>query len=105
MRPGTARNWKIMRRWYLLGRGDLRKRVLGNSCNAVVGMRLRLPLGHLTSFSSAFDTVIAVFVVRGKVPEKLTVAFRHFFARVEDLSKSSCEVLEGLLVEVVLVSL
>jgi hypothetical protein len=43
--------------------------------------------------------------VRGEVFEKLAVDLRHFLARVEDLGESHSEVLEGLLVEVVLVSL
>lgn len=41
----------------------------------------------------------------GEVFKQLAVNIRHFFARVENLGESHGEVLEGLLVEVVLVSL
>lgn len=99
---------RLVRRRNLLGRRDLRKRVL--RCDSVgVGRRglgrLRLALSDGASLATALDTLVAVLVVGSKVVKELALGLGDLLSRVEDLSEPHGEVLQRLLVEVVLVGL
>jgi hypothetical protein len=107
-RVRQAMRLMLMRRGNLLGRRDLRKRVLRCDCVGVGGRglgRLRLALSDSAGLSTALDTLVAVLVVGSKVLKELTLGLGDLLSRVEDLSEPHGEVLQRLLVEVVLVGL
>lgn len=96
------------KRSLMLWERDLGKRVLcGHHRCGFGGVRdrLALSLSNGASFTSALDSLVAVLVVSSKVLEQFTVCLWDLIAGVEDVSESGGQILEGLLVEVVLVGL